>query len=114
MRPCRAIRWRRKEPVVPDLLQGVYQYTSVYKQGGHAPCSCEVTLKKDCRKCWCRQLQRPRGRNNKGRRQLCKGTYSELAVMVTEVNNDGEVGIDGPTKFRGLRQLIINTAIVAK
>jgi hypothetical protein len=34
--------------------------------------------------------------------------------MVAEVNNDGEVGIDGPTKFRGLRKLIINTAIVAK
>ena len=46
MRPCRAIRWRRKEPVVLDLLQGVYQYTSVYKRGGHAPCSCDVTLKK--------------------------------------------------------------------
>jgi hypothetical protein len=46
MRPCRAIRWRRKEPVVPDLLQGVFQYTSVYKRGGHAPCSCDVTMKK--------------------------------------------------------------------
>ena len=23
------------------------QYTTVYKRGGHAPCSCDVTLKKD-------------------------------------------------------------------
>jgi hypothetical protein len=34
--------------------------------------------------------------------------------MVMEGNNDGDVGIGGPPKFRGLRQLIIKTAIVAK
>jgi hypothetical protein len=51
MGPRRAIRWRRKEPVDPDFPQGVYQYTSVYKRGGHAPCSCNVTLKKKCLKC---------------------------------------------------------------
>jgi hypothetical protein len=34
--------------------------------------------------------------------------------MVAEVNNDGDVGIGGPTKFRGLRQRIRKTAIVAK
>jgi hypothetical protein len=114
MRPCRAIRWRRKEPVVPDLLQGVFQYTSVYKRGGHAPCSCDVTLKKKCLKCWCRQLQCPRGRNDKGKRQFCKGTYSEPVVIVAEVNSDGDGGSGGPTKFRGLWQLILKTAIVAK
>jgi hypothetical protein len=46
MGPCRAIHWRRKETADPDFPQGVYQYTSVYKRGGHAPCSCNVTLKK--------------------------------------------------------------------
>jgi len=107
MRLCRAICWRRKEPVVPDLLQGVYKYTSVYKRGGYAPCSCDVTLKKNCRKCWCRQLQCPRGRNDIGRRQFCKGTYSEPVVMVAEVNNDSDVGSGGPTKFRGLRKMMI-------
>jgi hypothetical protein len=54
------------------------------------------------------------GGSDKGGRQFCKGTYSEPWVMVAERNNDCTVGIDGPTKFRGLRQLImIKTAIVA-
>jgi hypothetical protein len=34
--------------------------------------------------------------------------------MVAEINSDGDVGIGGPTKFRGLQQLIIKNAIVAK
>jgi hypothetical protein len=34
--------------------------------------------------------------------------------MIAVIRSDDDVGIDGPTKFRGLQQLIIKTAIVAK
>jgi hypothetical protein len=40
--------------------------------------------------------------------------YSEPVVMVAEGNNDSDVGSGGPTKFRGLQQLMIKTAIVVK
>jgi hypothetical protein len=43
-----------------------------------------------------------------------KEQYFEPVVMVAEVNNDRDVGSGGPTKFRGLRQVMIKTAIVAK
>jgi hypothetical protein len=46
--PVRAIRWRKKEPVSrPSRETCIKKYTTVYKRGGHAPCSCDVTLKKD-------------------------------------------------------------------
>ena len=96
-----------------DLPQGVQQYTSVYKRGGHAPCACYVTLKKDDGNVGVDNCSVLRGGNDKGRRQFCKGTYSEPVVMVAEVNKDSDVGSGGPTEFRGLRQLMIKTAIVA-
>ena len=48
MGPFGAIRWRKKEPVSrPSERRAEKKYTIVYKRGGHAPCSCDVTLKKD-------------------------------------------------------------------
>ena len=55
-----------------------------------------------------------RGRNDKGRRQFCKGIYSEQQAMVVVISSDDDVGIDGPTTFRGLRQMTKITATVAK
>jgi hypothetical protein len=34
--------------------------------------------------------------------------------MIAGINNDNDVGIDGPTTFRGLRKMTKITAIVAK
>jgi hypothetical protein len=34
--------------------------------------------------------------------------------MITVINSDDDVGIDGPTKFRGLQKITKRTAIVAK
>jgi hypothetical protein len=45
--------------------------------------------------------------------KFCKGTYSEQRAMIAVIISNDDVGIDGPTTFRGLRQMT-KTAIVAK
>jgi hypothetical protein len=76
--PFGAIRWRKKEPVSrSSKRRAEKKYTIVYKRGGHAPCSCDVTLKKDDGSVGVDNCSALRGGNDKGRRQFCKGTYSE-------------------------------------
>jgi hypothetical protein len=76
--PFGAIRWRKKEPVSrPSERHAEKKYTTVYKRGGHAPCSFYVTLKKDDESVGVDDCTALGGGNDKGRRQFCKGTYSE-------------------------------------
>jgi hypothetical protein len=73
-----AIRWRKKELVGPDLLRDMKKkYTTMYKRGGNAPCSFYVTLKKDDGSVGVDNCSALGGSNDKGRRQFCRGTYSE-------------------------------------
>jgi hypothetical protein len=46
------------------------QYTTVYKRGGHAPCSCDVTLKKDGGSVGVDNCSALGGGNDEGRRQI--------------------------------------------
>jgi hypothetical protein len=86
----------------------------MYKRGGHAPCSCYVTLKKDDRSVGVDNCSTLGGGDEKGRRQFYKGTYSEQYAMIAVISSSDDVGIDSPTKFRGLRQMVKIIAIVAK
>jgi hypothetical protein len=66
--PFGVIRWRKKEPVGPDLLRDVQKkYTTMYKRGGHAPCSFYVTLKKDDESVGVDNCSTLGGGNDKGR-----------------------------------------------
>jgi hypothetical protein len=77
--PFGAIRWRKKEPVSRSSERRAERKknTIVYKRGGHAPCLCDVTLKKDDGSVGVDNCSALRGGNDKGRRQFCKGTYFE-------------------------------------
>jgi hypothetical protein len=63
-----AIRWRKKEPVSRPSKRHAEKNTTVYKRGGHAPCSCDVTLEKDDGSVGVDNCSTLKGGNDRGRR----------------------------------------------